>query len=283
MTEQTQKSKPILVTGGTSKTGRRVAERLTERGLPVRIGSRSGEPPFDWDDRSTWAPVLEGVGSVYISHYLDALPGAAETVGSFAELAVANGVRRQVLVGGRGEPESERVEEAVRGAGGELTIVRSTWFAQNFSEGGFLDFVLAGEVTLPAGDTPEPFVDVDDIADVAVAALTEEGHVGELYELTGPRLLTFEQAVDEIARAANRELRYVPVSIEEFESILAEADVPAEVVWMLKYLFTEVLDGRNAHVVDGVRRALGREPRDFSEFARDAAATGAWNASAVPA
>jgi uncharacterized protein YbjT (DUF2867 family) len=283
MTEQTQKTKPILVLGGTSKTGRRVAERLTARGLPVRIGSRSGEPPFDWEDRTTWAPVLEGVGSVYISHYLDALPGAAETVGSFAELAVANGVRRQVLLGGRGEPEAERVEEAVRDAGGELTIIRSTWFAQNFSEGGFLDFVLAGEVTLPAGDTPEPFVDVDDIADVAVAALTDDRHVGELYELTGPRLLTFEEAVEEIARAANRDLRYVPVSMEEFESILAEADVPAEIVWMLKYLFTEVLDGRNAQVTDGVQRALGREPRDFSEFARDAAATGVWNASALPA
>jgi uncharacterized protein YbjT (DUF2867 family) len=283
MTEQTQKSKPILVSGGTSKTGRRVAERLTARGLPVRIGSRSGEPPFDWEDRTTWAPVLEGVGSVFISHYLDALPGAAETVGSFAELAVANGVRRQVLLGGRGEPEADRVEHAVRDSGAELTILRSTWFAQNFSEGGFLDFVLAGEVTLPAGDTPEPFVDVDDIADVAVAALTEEGHVGELYELTGPRLLTFGEAVDEIALAANRELRYVPVSMEEFESILAEADVPAEVVWMLKYLFTEVLDGRNAHVTDGVERALGREPRDFSEYARDAAATGVWNASAAPA
>jgi uncharacterized protein YbjT (DUF2867 family) len=283
MTEQTQKSKPILVSGGTSKTGRRVAERLTARGLPVRIGSRSGEPPFDWEDRTTWAPVLEGVGSVFISHYLDALPGAAETVGSFAELAVANGVRRQVLLGGRGEPEADRVEHAVRDSGAELTILRSTWFAQNFSEGGFLDFVLAGEVTLPAGDTPEPFVDVDDIADVAVAALTEEGHVGELYELTGPRLLTFGEAVDEIALAANRELGYVPVSMEEFESILAEADVPAEVVWMLKYLFTEVLDGRNAHVTDGVERALGREPRDFSEYARDAAATGVWNASAAPA
>jgi uncharacterized protein YbjT (DUF2867 family) len=283
MTDQTQKTKPILVSGGTSKTGRRVAERLTARGLPVRIGSRSGEPPFDWDDRSTWAAALEGVGSVYISHYLDAVPGAAETVGSFAELAVANGVQRQVLLGGRGEPEAERVEEAVRDAGGELTIVRSTWFAQNFSEGGFLDFVLSGEVTLPAGDTPEPFVDVDDIADVAVAALTDGRYVGELYELTGPRLLTFEEAVDEIARAAHRELRYVPVSMEEFESILAEADVPAEFVWMLKYLFTEVLDGRNAHVTDGVRRALGREPRDFSEYARDAAATGVWNASPVPA
>ena len=201
-TENTQETQTTLVLGGTGKTGRRVAERLKARGVPTRVGSRSGEPPFDWEDRSTWAPVLEGVGSAYISHYLDALPGAAETVGSFAELAVANGVRRQVLLGGRGEPEAERVEAAARDSGAELTILRSTWFAQNFSEGAFFDFVLAGEVTLPAGDTPEPFVDVDDIADVAVAALTEDGHEGEVYELTGPRLLTFKEAVGEIARAA---------------------------------------------------------------------------------
>ena len=277
------RQEPTLVLGGTSKTGRRVAERLAARGFPVRIGSRSGTPPFDWEDRSTWGPVLEGVGSAYISHYLDALPGAAETVGAFAELAVAKGVRRQVLVGGRGEPESERVEAAARDSGAELTILRSTWFAQNFSEGGFLDFVLAGEVTLPAGDTPEPFVDVDDIADVAVAALTEKGHEGELYELTGPRLVTFEQAVDEIAQAANREIRYVPVSMAEFESLLAEQEVPADFVWLLKHLFTEVLDGRNAHLADGVRRALGREPRDFSDYARDAAATGIWDPRAARA
>ena len=137
--------------------------------------------------------------------------------------------------------------------------------------------MLAGEVTLPAGDTPEPFVDVDDIADVAFAALTDERHVGELYELTGPRLLTFEEAVEEIARAAKRPIRYVPVSMAEFESLLAEQQVPADFVWLLKYLFTEVLDGRNAHLADGVQRALGREPRDFSEFARDAAATGVWS------
>ena len=276
--------KPTLVLGGTGKTGRRVAERLAARGLPVRIGSRFGEPPFDWEDRSTWAPALDGVGAAYISYYPDvAVPGAAETVGSFAELAVRSGVPRLVLLSGRGEPEAERAEQAVRDAGAELTIVRSTWFAQNFSEGAFLDLVLAGEVTLPAGDTPEPFVDIDDIADVAVAALTEEGHDGELYELTGPRLLTFEQAVDEIARAASREIRYVPVAMAEFESLLTDQDVPADVVWLLRYLFSEVLDGRNAHVADGVQRALGREPRDFSEFARDAAATGAWNPSAVTA
>jgi uncharacterized protein YbjT (DUF2867 family) len=276
-TKNAQQKGTTLVLGGTSKTGRRVVHRLERRGLPVRVGTRSGEPPFDWEDRSTWAPVLDGVGSAYISHYLDALPGAAETVGSFAELAVANGVRRQVLLSGRGEPEAERVEAAVRDSGAELTILRSTWFAQNFSEGAFLDFVLAGEVTLPAGDTPEPFVDVDDIADVAVAALTEEGHAGEIYELTSPRLLTFEEAVGEIARAANRKIRYVPVSMPEFESLLAEQEVPAEYVWLLTYLFTEVLDGRNAHLTDGVQRALGREPRDFADYVRDAAATGIWD------
>ena len=276
--------KPTLVLGGTGKTGRRVAERLAARGLPVRIGSRFGEPPFDWEDRSTWAPALDGVGAAYISYYPDvAVPGAAQTVGSFAELAVRSGVPRLVLLSGRGEPEAERAEQAVRDAGAELTIVRSTWFAQNFSEGAFLDLVLAGEVTLPAGDTPEPFVDIDDIADVAIAALTEEGHDGELYELTGPRLLTFEQAVDEIARAASREIRYVPVAMADFESLLTDQEVPADVVWLLRYLFSEVLDGRNAHVADGVQRALVREPRDFSEFARDAAAAGIWNPSAVTA
>jgi uncharacterized protein YbjT (DUF2867 family) len=279
MTRQTQ-AETTLVLGGTGKTGRRVVERLLARGRDVRVGSRSGEPPFEWEDRSTWATALEGVGSVYISHYLDALPGAAETVGSFAELAVASGVRRQVLVGGRGEPEADRVEQAVRNSGAELTIVRSTWFAQNFSEGGFLEFVLAGEVTLPAGDTPEPFVDVDDIADVAVAALTDDRHVGELYELTGPRLLTFEEAVDEISRATGREIRYLPISIPEFAATAAEQGVPGEYIDLLTYLFGEVLDGRNAYVVDGVQRALGREPKDFADFARDAAAAGAWKVRA---
>src|SRR5688572_9530153 len=128
-------TKPTLVLGGTGKTGRRVVERLAARAIPTRVGSRSGEPPFDWEDRSTWAPVLEGVGSAYVTHYLDAVPGAAEIVGSFAELAVKRGITRLVLLSGRGEEEAERVDEAARGSGAELTILRSTWFAQNFSEG----------------------------------------------------------------------------------------------------------------------------------------------------
>ena len=284
MNDTTQNASPILVLGGTGKTGRRVAERLAAKGVHVRIGSRSSEPPFDWEKPATWATALDSVDSVYISYYPDlAVPGAVDVVGSFAELAVRSGVPRLVLLAGRGEPEAEQAEEAVRESGAELTILRSTWFAQNFSEDYWRDSVLSGEVALPTAEVPEPFVDADDIADVAVAALTDDRHVGELYELTGPRLLTFAEAVDEIAGATARQIRYVPISIEDFAAGAAEQGVPAEIIELLRYLFSEVLDGRNAHLTDGVQRALGRAPRDFADYARDAAATGVWNVSAVSA
>jgi uncharacterized protein YbjT (DUF2867 family) len=273
-------SPPVLVLGSTGKTGRRVVERRTARGIPTRLGARSGKPRFDWDDRDTWAPVLHGVGSVYVQHYLDALPGAAEIIGSFAELAVANGVPRLVHLSGRNEPEAEQAAQAVRDSGAEVTTLRSTWFSQNFSESYFLDGLLAGELALPAGNTPEPFIDADDVADVAVAALTEDGHVGEVYELTGPRLLTFTDAVEEIARATGRKIRYVPVSVEDFATALDEQGVPGEWIKLLVYLFQKVLDGRNAHLADGLQRALGREPKDFADYARRTASTGVWRVAA---
>jgi uncharacterized protein YbjT (DUF2867 family) len=271
-------SKPTLVLGGTGKTGRRIAARLEARGLPVRVGSRSGSPPFDWEDESTWPAALEGAGAAYISYYPDIVaPGGREKVGSFAELAVRSGVSRLVLMAGRGEPEADEAERAVQAVGGDLTILRPTWFNQNFSEGGFGDLVRAGVVALPAGETPDPFIDADDIADVAVAAFTDDAHIGEIYELTGPRLLTFEEAVGEIAAATGREIEYVPVSVDEHLAALAEYGVPEEARSVIGYLFTTVLDGRNAHLADGVQRALGRDPRDFAAFAREAAASGAWD------
>ena len=264
--------------GGTGKTGRRVAQRLEVGGIPTRVGSRSGEPPFDWEDRTTWASALRGVESVYVSYYPDlAVPGAVEAVRLFANLAVEAGVRRLVLLSGRGEEEAQRTERAVQEAGAEWTIVRCSWFSQNFSENYLLEPILSGEVVLPAGNVPEPFVDADDIADVAVAALTEDGHAGRLYELTGPRLLTFAEAIGEIASAAGRKIRYVPISVEEYASMLKQDEVPHEFVGLLTYLFSEVLDGRNAYLTDGVQRALGREPRDFADYARDVAATGLWD------
>ena len=282
-TESARGKKTTLVLGGTGKTGRRVVERLKARGVPTRVGSRSGESPFDWDDEATWEPALQNVGSVYVTYYPDlAVPGSVEAVRSFAELAVESRVGRLVLLSGRGEPEAERAELALQevvdaSTGAEWTILRSTWFMQNFSEDYMLEHVFSGEIRLPAGDVPTPFLDADDIAEVAVAALTDDRHAGQLYELTGPRSLTFAEAAAEIAEATDREVRYVPVSLEEHATEATEHGVPAEVVELLTYLFAEVVDGRNASTTDGVRRALGRQPRDFADYAREAATTGVWD------
>lgn len=266
-----------LVLGGTGKTGRRVVERLKARGIPVRIGSRSAELSFEWQDPTTWAPVLQDVAAVYITYYPDlAVPGAADTIRAFVDQAVQSKVRRLVLLSGRGEEEAQRCERIVQDTGAEWTILRSSWFSQNFSEAFMRDLVLGGTVALPAGEVREPFIDVEDIADVAVAALTEPGHAGQLYELTGPRLLTFTEAVGEIAQATDREIAYAPITHKAFASALTEQDVPADFVALLSYLFNEVLDGRNAHLTDGVQRALGRAPRDFADYAQDANAAGAW-------
>jgi uncharacterized protein YbjT (DUF2867 family) len=269
---------PTLVISNTGKTGSRVAERLEARGVPTRAGSRSADPPFDWENRDTWAAALNGARAAYVSYYPDiAIPGAVEAITAFAETALEQDVRRLVLLSGRGEEEAQRAERAVRESGADWTIVRCSWFNQNFSEGFFAEGVVAGEVVLPHAAVPEPFVDVEDIADVAAAALSENGHVGKVYELTGPRLLTFEEAVGEIAAATGREIRYVPVSIAEYAAAAREHGVPEDVVGFLMYLFGEVLDGRNASLTDGVQRAVGREPRDFSRYAREAAAAGVWN------
>ena len=224
---------------------------------------------------------LLGTTAAYVSFFPDlALPGAPAAVGAFAHEAVAAGVRRLVLLSGRGEEEAQRAERALAGAGADWTVVRASWFAQNFSEGHLLEPVLEGAVALPVGDVPEPFVDADDIADVAVAALTEDGHAGAVYEVTGPRALTFAEAVEEIGRACGRTLTYEPVPMAAYAAAMVEAGIPADVAGLMRYLFAEVLDGRNARPADGVKRALGREPRDFRDWARAAAATGVWSAPA---
>jgi uncharacterized protein YbjT (DUF2867 family) len=280
MVLMTTSSSPILVVGGTGKTGRRVAAGLERRGVPTRIGSRAALPAFDWNDRATWAPVLDGVPAAYISFFPDlAVPGAAETVGAFAQDARDAGVERLVLLSGRGEDEAQRSESGVRAAGLATTVIRASWFMQNFGESFLLDAVRSGTVALPIAATiTEPFVDADDIADIAVAALTEDGHAGALYEVTGPRLLTFPEAVAEIGAAAGRELAYMSVPLEAYASEAAAHGAGPDEIALLSYLFTEVLDGRNESVTDGVERALGRPPRDFAGYAADTAATGAWRA-----
>lgn len=268
---------PVLVIGGNGKTGSRVAQKLTEQGWPVRIGSRSAAIAFDWLDSLTWEPALQGMAAVYITFQPDlAVPGATDAVRLLSEKAVKAGVQKLVLLSGRGEHEAQACEQIVIEAGLPWTIIRASWFCQNFNEGSFLEPILEGHVALPVGNVGEPFVDADDIADVVVAALTQEGHDGKVYEVTGPRLLTFKEAVREIAKATGREITYEQVSIQDYKAALAEYGLPDDMIWLINYLFTEVLDGRNEQVTHGVEEALGRKPTDFSEFVQKAVAAGSW-------
>jgi uncharacterized protein YbjT (DUF2867 family) len=268
----------ILVTGGTGKTGRRIVERLRALGRPVRVAARSTQPAFDWHDADTWDAALDGVAAVYLSYAPDlAIPGARQAIEGFVRRAVECGVQRLVLLSGRGEAEAEACERVVQMAGPAWTVVRAGWFNQNFSEGAFRDMVVDGVIPLPAGEIPEPFVDADDIADVAVAALTGTGHDGRVYEVTGPRLLTFAEVAAMLSQATGREVRFVPITQAEFSAGLAASGAPASLAWLLNYLFETVLDGRNAHLGDGVQRALGRPPADFTDYARAVAARGDWH------
>lgn len=271
---------PILVLGGTGKTGRRILQRLEALGHPTRCGSRSAEPAFDWKDRSTWPAALEGARAAYISYYPDlAVPGAVEDTQAFARLALEMGCRRLVLLSGRGEPEAQAAEQALQATDADWTLLRASWFLQNFSENFLLDAIQSGTVALPIGDVKEPFIDADDIADVAVAALTEPGHSHKLYELTGPQLLTFAEAIATIAQAAGRPIHYVQVTPEQYAAGLAQADLPDGMADLVMYLLTTVMDGRNETLADGVQRCLGRAPRNLQSFATATAATGIW---AVP-
>jgi uncharacterized protein YbjT (DUF2867 family) len=270
--------RPFLVIGGTGKTGRRVASLLEDRGATVRIGSRSAVPSFDWNNEAGWEACLKDVRAAYITYAPDlAVPGATDAIAAFVDKARRRGVERLVLLSGRGEDEAQACERIVMESGLAWTVVRASWFNQNFSEGAFVDMVHAGAITLPAGDTPEPFVDVDDIAEVAMAALTESGHDGKVYEVTGPRLMTFADVAAELSQATGRAIAYVDVPHEAFVAEVTGSGAPQEVAWMLDYLFSTVLDGRNAHLTDGIQRALGRPPRDFAEYASATAATGAWS------
>lgn len=274
----TQQEKPIVILGGAGKTGGRVASRLQAQGIPVRAVSRSTGTPFDWEDKATWENAVKGAAALYIVYQPDlAVPGAVDDIRQLTAIALRQGVKRMVMLSGRGEEEAEAAERVLMESGADATVVRASWFAQNFNESFILDALLSGELALPIADVKEPFIDVEDIADVAVAALTDPRHIGEIYEVTGPRLLTFAEAVAEIAEASGRDFRFTQIGVDEYTAALEEAEVPADFIWLLNYLFTTVLDGRNAHVTDGVAKALGRHPRDFADYARTAAATGVWS------
>jgi len=270
---------PILIIGGNGKTGKRVVKKLVDKGINPRAVSRSTTPAFDWNHPDTWDLCLADVKSIYVTYQPDlAVPGADTAIQELTERALENGVEHMVLLSGRGEDGAIRAENILRQSGLTWTIVRSSWFAQNFSEHDFKYGIIAGELALPVGDVAEPFIDTDDIAEVVVAALTEPGHDNRLYEVTGPRAITFAEAVDEISKAINKPVKFTKISTGQFKQHMDQAEVPAPVSDLMIELFTEVLDGRNSNICNGVTEALGRPAKDFKDYAKDTARCGQWAA-----
>ncbi len=272
------KTENILVIGGTGKTGKRVVHLLEELGQNVRIGSRSASPAFDWHQPEGWAKALEGMDKVYITYQPDlAVPGALQAIEQLVKESKQANVKKLVILSGKGEREAQLCEQVIIHSGLEYTIVRASWFNQNFSENFLLEPILEGVVALPQAQANIPWVDADDIAAVAAKTLTEDEHNGKIYELTGPRTLTFKDAVNEIAKASNRELTFIPISIKEYGDGMRQANIPEDFVWLIEYLFTEVLGNPElAEVTNDVEKVLGRKPIDFGEFAAKNASSGIW-------
>lgn len=271
--------KPILIIGGNGKTGRRVDKILRGVGYATRPVSRSTEPRFDWTDRATWEKALKDVSAVYLTYQPDlAVPKAAEDIQAFCALAKFMSVKRVVMLSGRGEKGAIRAENILKQSGLDWTIVRSSWFSNNFSENFFLEGVLSGQLALPTGDVKEPFIDADDIAEVVAVSFMSNRHVNRLYEVTGPESITFPQAVETISKLTGRQIDYHQITNEEFVGGLVEAGLPDDLISLLEELFTEVLDGRNSRVCRGVEEALGRKPKSFQQYVIDTMKTGVWEA-----
>ena len=259
----------FLVIGATGKTGGRVAERLAVE-HEVRAASRSGQVRFDWADPSSYRPALDAVDGIFLT-----VPGQSpegpQHVAELLELAADGGVGIAVLLSARAvefHPQGAlaRVEEAVRDSSLAHTILRPAWFAQNFTEG-FLAPDEHGVVTAPTGDGREPFIDLEDVADVAVAALTGDGARGTI-GLSGSEALSFADAVVLTARAWGRAARFEAIPPNVYRAQIA-AGLPAEYVEWRMAMFDAIRSGRDAYLSSGVQDALGRPARSFSAWARD--------------
>ena len=272
------KSDNILVIGGTGKTGSRVVSKLENQQYSVRVGSRNATPAFDWENPETFDPVLKSMDRVYITYHPDlAVPGAKEAIGNLTEAALRQGVEKVVLLSGKGEQEAETCEEIVAHSGLNYTLVRASWFNQNFSESIFLEPILAGQEALPMPTAEVPIEDAEDIADVVAKVLLDDSYNSKIITVTGPRKLTFQAVIEEIAKATGRTINFTAITLEAYIEGMKLAGVPQDYIWLLGYLFKEVLgNAENLTVSDDFEKVMGRPATDFSEFVTKTEKSGVW-------
>ncbi|MBL0953168.1 MAG: NmrA family transcriptional regulator [Leptospira sp.] len=271
--------KPLnLILGSSGKTGSRIVNKLNQLEMPIRLGSRKTNPSFDWEKTETWEAVIKGVDHIYISYQPDlAVPESIHHIQILVDLAKKCKVKRLVLLSGRGEPEAINCEKIVQGSGLEWTILRSSWFSQNFSEGMFLDAILERKIIFPKIKFKEPFIDLDDLTDLAVEALVNQKHVGKLYELTGPSLYHFEETFRIIANEIKESILFEEIPLEDYISMLGELGLSKDTIWLIQYLFENVLDGRNEFIQNDFESAMGRKPKDLRDYVKETAKSGVWS------
>lgn len=272
----------ILVLGATGKTGRRVTARLRLLGVQVRPVSRSSAISFDWSDPASWDAALDGASSAYLVP-----PAEVGPVDHFIDRAQAAGLRRVALLSGRAADswgdstfglDMRAAERAVRASSLDWTIVRSSNFNQNFSEELFLEPLVRGELAAPPGKVPEPFVDIDDVAAVVAEVLTTSGHAGKTYELTGPRGVTFSEAVDLIAAASGRTITYRQITPSRYADTLTEQGLSRADADTIAQMYVLMERGLISETTDDIRRVLGRAPATFEDYVVRTAADGRWQA-----
>ncbi|MFH8489388.1 NmrA family NAD(P)-binding protein [Streptomyces longisporoflavus] len=279
----------FLVTGGTGTTGSRVATALAAQGTAVRIGSRTPAPDtdqvrFDWADPATHAPALTGADGVYLVPPIgDAEP--SRLMVPFLERALDAGVRRFVLLSSsaiaEGDPGAGEVHRALRRLAPEWAVLRPSWFMQNFvtpSHPHAQSMRTADEIVTATGQGRVAFVDADDIAAVAVRALTDERPHNAAHLVTGPRALGYTDIAEVVSKVSGRAIRHRSVSVAELRERLASAGIPERFAAVLAAMDDGIADGSEDRVDPTVEQLTGRPARSFEDFAAEHAT--AWAATA---
>ena len=268
-----------LITGGTGKTGRRIVPRLVEKGAHFIVASRSGRMVdgynsvrFDWTDKSTFEAALNQVTAIYLLAPTD----TTDSLGAmqpFLDRALDSGVKRFVLLSAssisKDGPMMGAVHAYLETHATEWTVLRPTWFMQNFSEQQHMPTIRdEGCIYSATGEGRVAFIDAEDIANVAVEALTRRVSFNCDLILTGPEAISYDTVAETISQNIGRSVTHVILSEAELAERYMKLGMDEEYARTLSAMDTAIASGSEDRMTDEVVNAIGREPHTFNYFVK---------------